>query len=145
VLQCIQSIYEFYFEKTSIKEQLVELELRNVEAIIENFLAEVEGAIHSQIDYVYAPSESFWEMRNVHSNLYSEEQQANIEVKYIGKVYVKRVYDSLRESVPRYIGQGLLRKVSKYFRDNGLNNLLEITKETEFSIVLSRKEMQEIR
>lgn len=84
-------------------------------------------------------------MRNIQSSLYSEEQQANIEVKYIGKVYVKRVYDSIRESIPRYIGQGLLRKVSKYFRDNGLNNLLEVIKETEFSITLNQKEIEEIK
>ena len=69
-------------------------------------------------------------MRSIRSNLYSEEQQANIEVKYIGKIYVKKVYESIRESIPRYIGQGLLRKVSKYFRENGLNNLLDVVRET---------------
>ena len=76
--------------------------------------------MHSQIDYVYAPAESFWSIRSVNSSLYGPEQQANIEVKYIGRSYVRRVYESIRDSIPRYIGQGLLRRVSKFVQETAL-------------------------
>jgi hypothetical protein len=80
-------------------------------------------------------------MRSIKSNLYSPEQQANIEIKYIGKIYVRRVYESIRESIPRYIGQGLMRKVSRYISSNSLNHLLEVTKRIPFEVVLTEQEI----
>lgn len=58
---------------------------------------------------------------------------------------MKRVYDSIRDSIPRFVGQGLLRRVSKYFRENALNNMLEIVKHCEFKISLSKLEIEDIR
>jgi hypothetical protein len=47
------------------------------------------------------------------------------------------VYESIRESIPRYLGHGLLRKVSKYISANALNCLLEVMKEVPFEVCLS--------
>ncbi len=38
-----------------------------------------------------------------------------------------------------------MRRVSKYFRENALNNMLEVVKHCEFKISLSKQEIEEIR
>lgn len=60
-------------------------------------------------------------------------------------MYIKKVYESIRESIPRYIGQGLLRKVARYFKDHAFNNLLEVVKEVPFAIQLTQPEIHEIK
>lgn len=74
------------------------------------------------------------------SKLYSEEQQANIEIKFIGKAYVRKVYSTVRESVPRYVGYNLLRRLADHFGSNCLNELIDILKETPFDVVITHDE-----
>jgi len=76
-------------------------------------------------------------MRNLKTSLYSPEQQTNIEVKYIGKIYLQRVYQSVSEAIPRLIGQSLLRKISNHISQQSMHHLLAIIKDTPIEIMIT--------
>lgn len=73
---------------------------------------------------MHADGADFWNFRQLNSNIYSPDQQIYIEIKYIGKAYVRKVYDGIKESVPRYTGQNLLKKIAQYFTQKSLNTLI---------------------
>lgn len=43
--------------------------------------------------------------------------------------------------MPRFIGQGLLKKLVKYFSEASINTFIDVTKVEEFRIVLSEQEI----
>ena len=79
-------------------------------------------------------------MRSIKASLYSPGQQTNIEVKYIGKVYLQRVYQSVSEAIPRLIGQGLLRKIARHLSQHSIHHLLAVMRDIPLSVTISQEE-----
>lgn len=82
----------------------------------------------SQIEYIHANPEDFWNYRQLNSSLYAPQQQVYIEIKYIGKAYVKKVYESIRESTPRYLGQTLLKQIVSHLSQESFNSFVSIVR-----------------
>ena len=55
---------------------------------------------------------------------------------------MRRVYDSIRDSVPRYIGQSLLKQIVSHMSHHSFNNFTEIVREKPFEITLSQAQQE---
>jgi hypothetical protein len=44
--------------------------------------------------------------------------------------------------VPRFIGQGLLKKIIRYLSESAINNFIEVTRVKEFEMVIEKSEME---